>query len=104
MWKVFRNSTARIAPQASILFDELHILRHLGDGLNTVRRQEYARLCSQYRKFIRGPKYALLSHPGTHTGDARLNFKRLLAANQWLNTTDLLKESFGQLWEFASEV
>ncbi|HVO22222.1 MAG TPA: transposase [Candidatus Margulisiibacteriota bacterium] len=38
MWKAFRNSTGRNAPQASILFDKFHIMRHLGDALDTVRK------------------------------------------------------------------
>jgi len=43
MWKPFRNSTKRHAPQANILFDKFHIMRHLGDALDTVRKREYAR-------------------------------------------------------------
>ena len=103
MWKAFRNSTARNAPQAAILFDKFHILRHLGEALDKVRKQEYARLSGRDRKFIKGQKYALLSHPENLTGDARRNLKRLLAANQRLNTAYLLKESFGQLWDYSSE-
>ncbi len=37
MWKPFRLSTARHVPQASILFDKFHILRHLGEALDQVR-------------------------------------------------------------------
>ena len=103
MWKAFRNSTARNAPQAAILFDKFHILHHLGEALDKVRKQEYARLSGRDRKFIKGQKYALLSHPENLTGDARRNLKRLLAANQRLNTAYLLKESFGQLWDYSSE-
>ena len=32
MWKPFRNSTTKNAPQAAILFDKFHIMRHLGEG------------------------------------------------------------------------
>jgi transposase len=34
---------------------------------------------------------------------ARKNLKLLLAANKRLNTAYLLKESFGQLWDYSSE-
>ncbi len=44
MWKAFRNSTRTHAPQASIPFDKFHVLRHLGDALDTVRKSEYARV------------------------------------------------------------
>ncbi len=103
MWKPFRTSTGKNAPQAAILFDKFHILRHLGEALDKVRKQEYARLEGQSRTFIKGQKYALLSHPQNLKGPARKNLKLLLAANKRLNTAYLLKESFGQLWDYTSE-
>ena len=57
MWKPFRKSTNTQAPQAAILFDKFHILRHLGDALDKVRKQEYAKLDGEKRKFIKGQKY-----------------------------------------------
>jgi transposase len=44
MWKPFLKSTNKKAPQAAILFDKFHILKHLGDALDKVRKQEYATL------------------------------------------------------------
>lgn len=103
MWKAFRDSTTRNAPQAAILFDKFHVLRHLGEALDKVRKQEYARLSGKNRTFIKGQKYALLSHPQNLKGSARKNLKLLLAANKRLSTAYLLKESFGQLWDYTSE-
>jgi transposase len=103
MWKPFRNSTIRHAPQAAVLFDKFHVLRHLGEALDKVRKQEYARLEGKKRTFIKGQKYTLLSHPQNLTGAARRNLKLLLAANKRLNTAYVLKESFGQLWDYTSE-
>ena len=103
MWKAFRNSTKRHAPQASILFDKFHVMRHLGDALDTVRKREYARLSGKDRRFIKGQKYTLLSHRENLTLDGRRALKQLLAANKRLNTAYLLKESFGQLWDYRRE-
>ena len=103
MWNPFRNSTRRNAAQAAILFDKFHVLRHLSDALDTVRKSEYARLGGKQRRFIKGQKYALLSHPQNLQGPARKNLKLLLAANKRLNTAYLLKESFGQLWDYNRE-
>ncbi len=103
MWKPFRNSTERNAPQASILFDKFHILRHLGEALDKVRKSEYARLSGQKRRYIKGQKYTLLSHWENLSQDGRKSLKTLLAANKRLNTAYLLKESFGQLWDYGRE-
>ncbi len=100
MWKAFRNSTHQHAPQAAILFDKFHVMKHLGEALDKIRKAEYARLTGKQRGFIKGQKYTLLSHPQNLTGTARKNLKLLLAANKRLNTAYLLKESFGQLWDY----
>jgi transposase len=103
MWKAFRNSTHQHAPQAAILFDKFHVMKHLGEALDKIRKAEYARLEGKQRRFIKGQKYTLLSHPQNLTGTARKNLKLLLAANKRLNTAYLLKESFGQLWDYNRE-
>ena len=103
MWKPFRNATRAHAPQAAILFDKFHIMAHLGKALDTVRKSEYARLSGDKRRFIKGQKYTLLSHRENLDLDGKRALKTLLAANKRLNTAYLLKESFGQLWDYERE-
>ena len=103
MWRPFRNSLERNAPQASIVFDKFHILRHLGDALDEVRRSEYRRLSGKDRTFIKGQRYTLLSRWENLSSDGRHSLKKLLAANKRLNTAYVLKEQFGQLWDYQRE-
>ena len=103
MWKPFRTATQACAPQAAILFDKFHVLRHLGEALDQVRKTEYARLTGKDRRYIKGQKYTLLSHRENLDLDGRKALKTLLAANKRLNTAYLLKESFGQLWSYERE-
>ena len=104
MWKPFRNATRTHAPQAAILFDKFHIMRHLGEALDKVRKSEYARLSGKSRRYIKGQKYTLLSRRENLTLEGRRSLKTLLAANKRLSTAYLLKESFGQLWDYEREV
>ena len=78
-------------------------LRHLGDALDQVRKREYARVSGRQRRFIKGQKYTLLAHRENLTLDGRQALKTLLAAHKRLNTAYLLKESFGQLWDYRRE-
>lgn len=103
MWKPFRKATEDRAPQAAILFDKFHVMRHLNEALDQVRKSEYARLSGQERRYIKGQKYTLLSHRENLDLDGRQALKTLLAANRRLNTAYLLKESFGQLWSYERE-
>ncbi len=105
MWKPFRTSTlkAQNAPQASILFDKFHVIAHLGEALDTVRKSEYARLAGKDRRFIKGQKYTLLTRRDNLTLKGRQSLKLLLQANRRLNTAYVLKETFGQLWDYEVE-
>jgi len=105
MWKAFRNSTLKPehAPGAAILFDKFHVLRHLGDALDQVRKSEYGRLVGKDRRFIKGQKYTLLSHRENLSTEGRHSLRLLLKANKRLNTAYVLKETFGQLWDYQTE-
>ena len=103
MWKPFRNVTVARAPQAAILFDKFHIMRHLGEALDKVRKAEYRRLSGKDRSYIKGQKYTLLSRRENLTLKGRQALKKVLAVNQRLNTAYLLRESFGQLLSYERE-
>jgi len=104
MWSAFHASTLQVgnAPQATILYDKFHILKHLGEAMDKVRKREYRRLSGKGRRFIKGQRYALLTHWGNLTADGRAALKLLFQANARLNKAYLLKESFGQLWTYTS--
>jgi len=102
MWPPFRKSTLRHAPHAAILFDKFHIVKHLSDALDAVRRSEYKRVVGDDRSFIKGQRYVLLSRRENLSDDGRKNLERLLVANARLNVAYLLREQFEQLWDYAS--
>jgi transposase len=103
MWKPFRNTAADRASQAAILFDKFHVIRHLGEALDSVRKSEYARLSGRQRGYIKGQKYTLLSRRANLSLSGKRALKVLLDANKRLNTAYMLKESFGQLWDYEHE-
>ena len=82
---------------------DCHVLHHLGEALDQVRKSEYGRLSGKDRRFIKGQKYTLLSRWDNLTLEGRQALKTLLGANKRLNTAYLLKESFGQLWSYERE-
>jgi len=102
MWKPFRNSLKRNAPKAKVVFDKFHILKHLSNALDQVRRQEYARVSGNDRRFIKGQRYTLLSHKANLNLDGRRSLALLLKANKRLSKAYLLKEAFGQLWDYRN--
>lgn len=103
MWRAYQKSTRRNAPNAAILFDKFHVVSHLSEALDEVRKQEYSRLSGSDRSFIKGQKYTLLSNRENLTLGGRKALIKLLGANKRLNIAYLLKETFARLWSFKSE-
>jgi transposase len=63
----------------------------------------YARLSGEDRRYIKGLKYTLLSHWTNLTLEGRQCLKLLFQVNRRLNKAYLLKEMFGQLWDYQKE-
>jgi transposase len=103
MWVAFQNSTNKNAPNADIIFDKFHILRHLSEAMDKVRREEYRRVSGKERSFIKGQRYTLLAHQKNLTLEGRQSLKTLLSANKRIQVAYLLKEEFYQLWDYKSE-
>ena len=100
MWKPFRNSLKKNAPQAEIVYDKFHVIKHLSEALDHVRRLEYKRVAEEDKRFIKGQRYTLLSHKANLDLKGKRSLELLLKANKRLNKAYLLKESFGQLWDY----
>ena len=104
MWEPFAAATVKYASQAAILYDKFHVMQHLNDALDEVRRSEYARLTSdRERRFIKGQRYTLLSRRAHLSYRGRAALKLLLQANKRLQVAYLLKESFDRLWSYRNE-
>lgn len=102
MWKAFRASTQakNHAPQAEIVYDKFHILRHLGEAMDRVRKQEYGRLVGVDRRYVKGQKYVLLSRWENLSHEKQQGLRELFRVNRRLQKAYLLKEQFGQLWDY----
>ena len=104
MWEPFAQATAKRAPKAAILYDKFHVIQHLNDALDEVRRSEYARVVSDdERRFIKGQRYTLLSRRAHLSLPGRRALALLLQANRRLQVAYLLKESFDHLWSYQTE-
>lgn len=81
MWKPFAISLRKKghAPGALILFDKFHVMKHLGEALDAVRKSEYRRLSGKDRAFIKGQRYTLLSNRENLTQEGKASLKKLLA-------------------------
>lgn len=104
MWKGFINSFKAHCPGIVILYDKFHVIRHLLDALNKVRKQELRCVNQRIKKaLLAGKKFILLSRLSHIRGKARESLKELLSASPRLCKAHLLKESFSHLWSYKSK-
>jgi transposase len=103
MWQAFRRSFAAHCPGGVIRSDKFHVIRHLLEALNTVRKQECKRAGKSMKGLLCGKKFLLLSRQAQVRGKAREALTQLLGVNRRLFKAHLLKESFGHLWAYRSK-
>lgn len=85
-----------------ICFDKFHVAKHLGDGVDKVRRQEQRQLVADGDATLTGSKYSWLQNPERMTSKAsavldRLKNMALKTARAWA-----LKEHAMCLWGYAT--
>lgn len=103
MWRAFEASTRKQIPQAAILYDKFHVMRHVGNAVDAVRKQEYRRLKGPQRKYLKGQKYILLSRREHLDLEGQRALRKIFRLNKRLQTAYLLRESLGCLWDYHRE-
>jgi transposase len=100
MWKPFENSTLFHAKNSAIMYDRFHVVMHLNEAMDKIRRSEYNRLDAKQAKYIKGQRYNLLTKKENLSLDAKASLKELLRRNKRLNRAYILKEQFEMLWTY----
>lgn len=102
MCRAFRNSfRAHCRKDLQIIFDKFHVIRHLNDALNTVRKAELGRALGRFKKTLSGKKFVLMARRSRVRGKAREALDAVIAASPRLAKAYLLKESFVHLWDYT---
>lgn len=103
MWKPFIRSFKAHCLGIQIIYDKFHVIRHLLEALNEVRKAELRKAAGRFKDLLAGKKFILLSRQAHIRGKARVALNELLTANRRLFKAHLLKESFGHLWSYSSK-
>jgi transposase len=101
MCKAFAKSFRAHCPEVKIIYDKFHVVRHLNNALNEVRKAELRGALGRFRKTLSGKKFVLMARRSRVRGKAREALDAVLAASPKLLKAHLLKESFGHLWDYS---
>jgi transposase len=102
MWMPYINVIEEKAPHALLVFDKFHIVRHLMDAVDQVRRDEIKEKGKAHKELIKHTRYIWLKNPWNLTDNQKLKLGSLEKLNLKINRSYLLKESFRNLWSYKT--
>jgi transposase len=89
---------------AAIIFDKFHIAKKVNEALDKIRRKEFAKADPVERKTMKKKRFLILSRQKRLTDEKRETLNDLLALNQKLYKSYVLKEQVLDIFEENDEV
>ena len=105
MWPAYINACRNNVPGADqkMVFDRFHIMRHVVDAVDKVRKQEHKALMKTGNDTLTRSKYLWLTNPENMTDKARDRFGELKAMELKTGRAWALKEALRELWSYKSQ-
>jgi transposase len=104
MWPPYINACRDRVPGADekMVFDRFHIMQHVVDAVDQVRKQEHKALMQSGDDTLAKSKYLWLTNPQNMTDKARARFEELKGAELKTGRAWALKEALRELWNYTS--
>jgi transposase len=101
MWRNYIDVIHEYCSEAVIVFDKFHIVRHLMEAIDKVRKMEAKALAEMGCETLKGTKYLWLKNPWNLTENQKITLSELTKRNFKIVRAYLLKEMFRRLWEYT---
>jgi transposase len=101
MWAPYVDVVKSRLPNALLVFDKFHIVRHLLDAVNSVRKDEARQLKTDDPELLKRTRYIWLKNPWNLTDQQRVRLSDLEKLNLKINRAYLLKEAFRRFWDYS---
>ena len=101
MWAPYIDAIKKRLPNALLVFDKFHIIRHLLDAVDKVRKEEAQKLKSENPELLKKSRYIWLKNPWNLTDKQRVRLSDLEKLNLKINRAYLLKEAFRKFWDYS---
>jgi transposase len=101
MWAPYVDVIKSRLPNALLVFDKFHIVRHLMDAVDTVRKEEARELKAEEPELLTKTRYIWLKNPWNLTNQQKARLSDLEKLNLKINRAYLLKEAFRKFWDYT---
>lgn len=103
MWQPYIDTLTEYFPNAFLVFDKFHLVSHLNQAVDEVRREEARELKKSEPEVLKGTRYIWLKNPVNLTDKQRVRLSQLEKMNLKINRAYLLKEAFSRLWTYRTK-
>ena len=100
MWQPYIEVIKDRAPGAVLVFDKFHIVRHLMEAVDQVRRDEIRDKGPQHKALMYKTRFIWLKNPWNLTESQAFRLGELERLNLKINRAYLLKELFRHFWDY----
>jgi transposase len=100
MWAAYAKLVGEHAPNAQILFDRFHIVKHLNEAVDAARRELWRQLTAKERTTFKGTRWLLLKNPWNLKDNQKERLSTLVRWNAPLVRAWYLKEAFQLFWTY----
>ena len=101
IWRPYIKVIEEKAPNAVLVFDKFHIVRHLMNAVDQVRRDEIQEKGKEHKELMKHTRYIWLKNPWNLTDKQRSRLSALEQLNLKINRAYLLKEAFRNFWSYS---
>jgi len=102
MWKPFINATRNNLPNASIVFDQFHVIKTFGKIIDKVRAAEYAAASKEEKSVMKGSKYILLKNEENLRESEKNKLEKIRAMNVNITNMLILKDLLKKIWDYKT--
>lgn len=100
MWAPYIDVVKEVLPDAVLVFDKFHLIKHLLKAVNDVRKAEAARLKKEGSDVLVGTMHLWLKNVENLTGKQSVKLSAIEKLNLKVNRSHMLKELFRKLWTY----
>jgi len=103
MWAPYYDVVRQRARHATICFDRFHVVRHLNDAVDEVRRALVRKLSGPTKALVKGTRFVLLKNPWNLTPKQKQSLREMVRSNSPLCRAYYLKEDFQRFWDYVHQ-
>ena len=103
MWEPYLTVVGQKAPQARVIFDRFHIVKHLNEAVDKTRRNLVRELEGTARRELENTKFPLLKAKHNRTAKDKRVLREQVRANRPLYRAMLLRDDFMDLYTYKTE-